>query len=75
MFRAILPMVAKNKEFNGLHKYYTTRAENPLKKKQSLMVMCRKLIKIAYKLITEDISYDPEKMMGDIRRNPEPRAA
>ena len=75
LFRAILPMVAQNKEFNELHKYYTTRAENPLKKKQSLMVMCRKLIKIAYKLITEDISYDPEKMMGDIRRNPEPRAA
>ncbi len=75
LFRAILPMVAKNKEFNELHKYYTTRTENPLKKKQSLMVMCRKLIKIAYKLITEDVSYDPEKMMGDIRRNPEPRAA
>ena len=75
LFRAILPMVAKNKEFNELHKYYTTRVKNPLKKKQSLMVMCRKLIKIAYKLITEDISYDPEKMMGDIRRNPEPRAA
>lgn len=75
LFRAILPMVAKNKEFNELHRYYTTRAGNPLKKKQSLMVMCRKLIKIAFKLITEDISYDPEKMMGDIRRNPEPKAA
>lgn len=75
LFRAILPMAAKNKEFNALHKYYTTRTENPLKKKQSLTVLCTKLIKIAYKLITEDVSYDPVKMMGDIHRKPEPKAA
>lgn len=75
LFRAILPMTAKNSEFNELHKYYTTRAENPLKKKQSLMVLCRKLIKIAYKMITENVSYNPAKMMGDIRRNAEPKAA
>lgn len=71
LFRAILPMTAKNKEFNELHKYYTTRAKNPLKKKQSLIVLCRKLIKVAYKLITEKVKYDPVKMMGDIRRGPE----
>jgi hypothetical protein len=65
-------MVAKNSEFNELHKRYTTRSENPLKKKQSLMVLCRKLIKIAYKMITQNVKYDPAKMMGDIRRKPEP---
>lgn len=75
LFRAILPMTAKNSEFNEMHKHYTTRDENPLKKMQSLMVLCKKLIKIAYKLITENISYDPVKMMGDIRRNAEPEAA
>lgn len=75
LFRAILPMAAKNREFNELHKHYTTRSENPLKKKQSLMVLCRKLIKIAYKMITENVKYDPAKMMGDIRRKPEPVAA
>ncbi|GLI51021.1 hypothetical protein TSYNTROOL_11070 [Tepidanaerobacter syntrophicus] len=75
LFRAILPITAKNKEFSELHKYYTTRAKNPLKKMQSLIVLCRKLIKIAFKLITEDIRYDPVKMMGDIHRNPEPKAA
>jgi len=75
LFRAILPMVAKNEEFNALHKNYTTRAENPLKKKQSLIVLCTKLIKIAYKLITEDVSYDPVKMMSDIHRGFEPKAA
>jgi hypothetical protein len=68
-------MAAKNEEFKELHKHYTTRAENPLKKKQSLMVLCRKLIKVAYKLSTEDVSYDPVKMMSDIRRNQGPKAA
>jgi len=75
LFRVILPMAAKNEEFKALHKYYTTRPVNPLKKKQSLMVLCRKLIKVAYKLITEDVRYDPVKMMSDIRRDAEPNAA
>lgn len=75
LFRVILPMTAKNREFNELHKHYTTRSENPLKKKQSLMVLCRKLIKLAYKLITENVKYDPVKMMGDIRRKAESVAA
>jgi len=75
LFRAILPIVATNKEFRELHRHYTTRAENPLKKMQSLIALCRKLIKVAYKLITENIDYDPEKMMNDIRRDTELNAA
>lgn len=66
LFRAILPMIAKNEEFRALHKYYTTRTENPLKKKQSLIALCGKLIKVAYTLVTKDLKYDPSKMMGDI---------
>lgn len=69
LFRAILPMAAKNQEFNMLHKYYTTKKENPLKKKQSLIALCCKLIRIAYTLITKDVAYDPAKMMRDIHRN------
>ena len=65
LFRAILPLAAKNQEFNTLHKYYTTKKENPLKKKQSLIALCNKLIRIAYTLITMDVAYDPAKMMED----------
>lgn len=75
LFRAILPMTAKNEEFNGLHKYYTTRKENPLKKMQSLVVLCCKLIKVVYKLVTEDVKYDPKKMLKDIHRDETPKAA
>ncbi len=40
LYKCIMPLVAKNKEFKALHHYYTTRAENPLKKKQSMIVLC-----------------------------------
>jgi transposase len=37
LFRVIMPLVSKNNEFKILHEYYTSRKENPLKKKQSLI--------------------------------------
>ena len=75
LFRVILPMTAKNAEFNALHKYNTTRKENPLKKKQSLIALCNKLIRVAYTLITKNVKYDPVKMLSDIHRNAELTAA
>jgi transposase len=68
LFRAIMPLVAKNAEFKELHKYYTNRAEKPLKKKQSLIALMCKLIRIFYAILTKDVAYDPEKMMNDIHR-------
>jgi transposase len=66
LFRAMLPLVAKNAEFNALHKYYTTRKDNPLKKKQSLIALCGRFIKIAYTLITRNAEYNPAKAIGGI---------
>ena len=68
LFKVILPLVGKNQEFKKLHEYYTTRKENPLKKKQSLIVLCCKLIRIIYAMLTKGISYDGERLMADIRR-------
>lgn len=70
LFRAILPMTAKNAEFSALHKYNTTQRENPLKKKQSLIALCNRLIRVAYTLITKNVKYDPAKLLGDIHRQP-----
>ena len=52
-----------------MHKYYTTRKENPLKKKRSLIALCGKLIRVAYALITKDVEYNSDKMMEDIKRS------
>lgn len=68
LFQAIMPLVAKNQEFQELHAYYTTRSQNPLKKKQSLILLSCKLIRVFFVLLTKGISYDPQKMMNDIKR-------
>ena len=62
----MLPLVAKNAEFNALHKYYTIRKDNPLRKKQSLIALCGRFIRIAYTLVTRNIEYNPIKAMGGI---------
>ncbi|MFI3202562.1 MAG: transposase [Eubacteriales bacterium] len=55
-------------EFKELHIYYTTRQDNPLKKLQSLIVIACKLLRVIYKILTKGITYDPQKMLLDIRR-------
>jgi transposase len=66
LFKVIMPLVAKNDEFKALHKHYTTRRENPLKKKQSLILLCCKLIRIFYALINKRVAYSPEKLIKNI---------
>ena len=75
LFRAMLPLVAKNAEFNVLHKHYTTRKENPIKKKQSLIALCSRFIRIAYTLITRNVEYNPVKALGGIVLADTPLAA
>ncbi|AEV70617.1 IS110 family transposase [Acetivibrio clariflavus] len=69
----IMPLLSKNEEFRALHQYYTTRKERPLKKKQSMIALSNKLIRIFYAILTKDIAYDSQKMMSDIKR-PEAKA-
>lgn len=68
LFRVIMPMVAKNPEFKELHLYYTTRKDNPLKKKQSLISLCCKLIRIIFAMQTKKEAYDGKKLMKGIKR-------
>lgn len=68
LYQSIMPLVSKNDEFIELHRYYTTRGQNPLKKKQSLILLCCKLIRLFYAILVKGIKYDPQKMLSDIRR-------
>ena len=63
LYKCIMALVAKNKEFKALHHYYTTRVENPLKKKQSLIVLCCKLIRVLFALGKKKTPYDGRKLM------------
>jgi len=69
LYRVIMPMLANNNEFRRLHEYYTTRRDNPLKKKQSMIALACKLIRIFFALAKKKVKYDGEKMMKDIKRN------
>ena len=67
LFQAAKSAVVHAEEFKTLHAYYTTRAENPLKKMQSLIVIACKILRIIYTLLKTGTSYDQEKMKRDIR--------
>lgn len=66
LFKVVLPLVNHNPAFKALHEYFTTRNENPLKKKQSLIALCCKLIKILFTMGKKQCAFCPEKMLGDI---------
>ena len=74
LFEAALSLVARNPEFRKIYEYYRTREKNPLKKMQSLVAVACKVIRVFYVILKKGVDYDPEKMMGDIRR-PELQAA
>lgn len=75
LFRCILPLVAKNEEFKALHKHYTTRAQNPLKKKQSLIALCGRLIRILHTLGTKQKSYNAAEVLGPVHQTSIPKSA
>ncbi|WP_026906195.1 IS110 family transposase [Paucisalibacillus globulus] len=66
LYKVILPLVNHNPAFKALHEYFTTRKENPLKKKQSLIALCCKLIRILFTVGKKQVAFSPEKMMNDI---------
>jgi len=61
-------MVAKNEAFKALHKHYTTRSQNPLKKKQSIIALCGKLIRVLHTLGTKQREYNPIDVIGPVRQ-------
>lgn len=75
LFQAAISLVKSNAEFRSLHRYYTTRANNPLKKKQSIIAMSCKLIRVFYAVTTKGCAYDPVKLLADIHRNQPQKAA
>ncbi|PAK87449.1 transposase, partial [Peribacillus simplex] len=38
LFKVIVPLIRHNEGFKQLHEYYTTRQQNPLRGKQSMVV-------------------------------------
>ena len=68
LFQAAKSAVSHAGEYKQLHEYYTTRADNPLKKMQSLIVIACKMLRVIYTILKTGTTYDPEKLLKDIKR-------
>jgi transposase len=66
LFRVMMPMIRHNEAFRKMHEYYTNRTQNPLRKKQSIVVLCGKLLKVLHGISTKQTAFDAERMMKDI---------
>lgn len=67
LFQAAKSAVSHAVEFKKVHEYYTTRVNNPLKKMQSLIAIACKILRIIYTILKTGTSYDPKKMLKDIK--------
>ncbi|MBD8071640.1 IS110 family transposase [Bacillus sp. PS06] len=66
LFRVMMPMIRHNEAFRKLHEYYTNRQVNPLRKKQSIVVLCGKLLKVLHGISTKHKAFDAQRMLRDI---------
>ena len=57
LFQAAKSEVSHADEFKQLHEYYTTRADNPLKKMQLLIVIACKILRIVYTILKTGTTY------------------
>ena len=64
-----LTTVAVNPEMKVFYRYLKTRAANPLKKMQALVVISKKLLTLIYALAKKKQYYDADKVFGAVRRS------
>ena len=69
LYRMALTAVAVNPEMKELYRYLKTRAVNPLKKMQALIVISKKLLTLIYTLAKKKQYYDADKVFGEVRKN------
>lgn len=68
LFQSAKSAVVHAYEYRQLHVYYTTRANNPLKKIQSLIVIACKILRVIYTILKTGITYDSQKLLKEIKR-------
>ena len=68
LYQMAMVMVSRNTEMKALYLYLTTRKKNPLKKKQALVVVSKKIITVIYSLLKKNETYKPELVLGAVRK-------
>jgi len=68
LYQVMVPLLARNGEFQEIYDYYVTRVKNPLKRRQAMVAVSCKLIRVFYAVLMKGVDYDRFKMMSDIHR-------
>jgi transposase len=63
LYLAVRPLVANNPTFKALHTYYTTRPNHPLKKQQSLIALCGKLVRVLFTIGQKQCEFEGSKLL------------
>jgi transposase len=69
LYQMAITMVAVNNEMKEFYGYLKTRKDNPLKKKQALVVISKKVITVIYNLVKKQTEYKAELVLGEYRKN------
>jgi len=75
LYQMAMTMVAVNNEMKELYNYLKTRENNPLKKKQALVVISKKIITVIYNLVKKQTEYKAELVLGEYRKSQIKKAA
>ena len=57
LYQVMIPLLARNKEFREIYNYYVTRVKNPLKRRQAMVAVSCKLIRVFYTILTKGVDY------------------
>lgn len=52
-----------------LYQHFKSRQQNPLTKKQALIAVACKLLRVLFTLATKKQCYDPAQILGELRTN------
>ena len=64
----MVPLLAGDREFREIYDYYVTCVKNPLKRRQAMVAVICKLIRVFYEVLMKGVDYDRFKMMSDTHR-------
>jgi transposase len=68
LFKMAMVMVAQNSELKQLYQYLRSRPNNPLKGKQALIVISKKIVTIIYQVLKTHSEYQPALVLGPVRK-------
>jgi len=68
LYQMAFTVVGCNAEMKALYKHLMTRTANPLKKKQALVVVSKKIITVIYSLLKKQEMYKSELVLGAVRQ-------